>query len=212
MQADISITPVPTTFRQKMYSALLDETSDTGARGAINRFIFLLILLNLLALLLESAPAIEAEYRQLFHWFDLFSVAVFAVEYLLRLYLAPEDPDFAHASMPRLKYVTSFMGIIDLLAILPFFLGLFFMLDSRLLRVLRLLRILKITQLLREGLREFRELNRGRTLRQRVHALLFPSEYGGRLNEIIEVFLIFWIVLSVPVSYTHLTLPTILRV
>ena len=57
-------------------------------------FIFLLILLNLLALLLESAPAIEAEYRQLFHWFDLFSVAVFSAEYLLRLYLAPEDPDF----------------------------------------------------------------------------------------------------------------------
>jgi voltage-gated potassium channel len=161
MQADISITPVPTTFRRKMYSALLDETSDTGARGAINRFIFLLILLNLLALLLESAPAIEAEYRQLFHWFDLFSVAVFSAEYLLRLYLAPEDPDFANASMPRLRYVTSFMGIIDLLAILPFFLGLFFMLDSRLLRVLRLLRILKITQLLREGIREFIELNRG---------------------------------------------------
>ena len=146
MQADISITPVPTTFRQKMYSVLLDETSDTGARGAINRFIFLLILLNLLALLLESAPAIEAEYRQLFHWFDLFSVAVFSAEYLLRLYLAPEDPDFANASMPRLRYVTSFMGIIDLLAILPFFLGLFFMLDSRLLRVLRLLRILKLSK------------------------------------------------------------------
>lgn len=197
MQADISTHSVPNTFRRKVYSALLDETSDTGARGAINRFILLLILLNLLALLLESAPAIEAEYRQLFHWFDLFSVAIFSAEYLLRLYLAPEDPDFANASMPRLKYVTSFMGIIDLLAILPFFLGLFFMLDSRLLRVLRLLRILKITQLLREGIREFIELNRGRTMRQRVHALLFPSEYGGRLNELIEVFLIFWIVLSV---------------
>ena len=130
MQVDTSINPNPITFRRKVYSALLDETSDTGARGAINRFIFLLILLNLLALLLESAPAIEAEYRQLFHWFDLFSVAIFSAEYLLRVYLAPEDPDFADASMPRMKYATSFMGVIDLLAILPFFLGLFFMLDS----------------------------------------------------------------------------------
>ncbi|MCE2859319.1 MAG: ion transporter [Oxalobacteraceae bacterium] len=197
MQADISITAAPASFRQKMYSALLDETSDTGARGAINRFIFLLILLNLLALLLESAPAIEAAYRPLFHWFDLFSVAVFSVEYLLRLYLAPEDPEFAGKPMPRLRYATSFLGLIDLLAILPFFLGLFIALDSRLLRVLRLLRILKITQLIREGLREFIQLNRGRTVRQKVHALLFPSEFGGKLNQTLEVFLIFWIVLSV---------------
>ena len=197
MQADISTTTAPSSFRHKIYGLLLDESSEIGARGAINRFIFLLILLNLLALVLESAPAIEAEYRQLFHWFDVFSVAVFSAEYLLRLYLAPEDPEFATASMPRLRYASSFLGIIDLLAILPFFLGLLLVIDTRVLRVLRMLRILKITQLIRDGIKEFNMLNRGRTIRQKVHALLFPGEYGGQLNQTLEIFLIFWIVLSV---------------
>lgn len=197
MQADLSTPANPSGFRRKMYQLLLDDTSDTGARGSINRFIFLLILLNLVALLLESAPAIEAEYRQLFHWFDVFSVTVFTAEYLLRLYLAPEDPEFAGARMPRLRYATSFLGVVDLLAILPFFLGLILVIDTRVLRALRLLRLLKITQLIRDGVREFRELNRGRSLREKVHALLFPGERGGQLNQIIEVFLIFWIVLSV---------------
>ena len=118
MQAEISTTPAPSSVRRKMYRLLLDESSEAGARGTINRFILLLILLNLLALVLESAPAIEAEYRQLFHWFDVFSIAVFSVEYLLRLYLAPEDPEFASASMPRVRYVFSFIGLVDLLAIL----------------------------------------------------------------------------------------------
>lgn len=197
MQADISTTAAPQRFRQKMYSLLLDENSDIGIRESINRFIFLLILLNLLALVLESAPAIEVEYRQLFHWFDVFSVAIFSAEYLARVYLAPEDPEFASFRLPRLRYATSFLGVIDLLAILPFFLGWFLVIDTRVLRIMRVLRILKITEIVREGILEFITLNRGRTTRQKVHALLFSSEFGGRLSHALEVFLIFWIVLSV---------------
>lgn len=196
MHADPS-TPGVISFRRRLYELLLDERSESGARASINRFILILILLNLFALLLESAPAIYAEHRDAFHAFDIFSVAVFTLEYLLRLYLAPEDPEFASRGSPRLAYVTSWLGIIDLLAIFPFFVGLLLVIDTRVLRVLRMLRILKITQVFIEGGREFVELNRGRTLRQKVHALLFPSEYGGRLNEAIELFLIFWIVASV---------------
>lgn len=184
-------------LRRKLYHWLLDDSAPGGARASINRFIFLLILLNLLALLIESAPALQAEYRDALHAFDVFSVAVFSAEYLLRWYLAPEDPEFAGAGSPRLAYMTSFLGVIDLLAVLPFFLGLLLVLDARVLRVLRLLRILKITQIVREGVLEFAALNRGRTLRQKAHALLFPSDFGGKLNQTVEIFLIFFIVLSV---------------
>ena len=197
MQADTSRTAARQRFRQKMYELLLDENSDCGVRESINRFLFILILLNLLALVLESAPAIEAEYRQLFHWFDVFSVTVFSAEYLIRLYLAPEDPEFASSGMPRLRYATSFLGVIDLLAVLPFYLGWLLVIDTRVLRVMRVLRILKITEILRDGVIEFISLNRNRTFRQKVHALLFSSEYGGKLSHALEVFLIFWIVLSV---------------
>ena len=184
-------------FRHKLYQLLLDERNKSGKKSFINRFTLLLILLNLFVLLLESAPVIYAQYRDLFFAFDVFSVGVFSLEYALRLYLAPEDPEFAHKSSPRLAYLTSVVGVIDLLAIAPFFAGLLFAMDTRLLRVIRLLRILKISQIFIEGTREFIQLNRGRTLRQKVHALLFTSDYGGRLNQAIELFLIFWIVVSV---------------
>ncbi len=190
-------TPAAPSLRRRLYGFLFDANDKEGARASLDRFLVLLILLNLVALLLESAPPLAAEYARAFHLFDLFSVAVFSLEYLLRLYLAPEDPEFAGHASPRWAYASSTMGLIDLLAVLPFFVGLLLPVDSRLLRVLRVLRILKITKILSEALSEFAELNRGRTLRQKVHAILFPSEYGGKLNVVIEVFLIFWIVLSV---------------
>ncbi len=187
----------PAGFRRKLYAFLFDDSVENGAHRSLNRFLFLLILANLIALLLESAPAIEADYRQAFYMFDVFSVAVFSIEYLLRLYLAPEDPEFAGRTSPRWAYASSLLGVVDLLAILPFFLGLLLAIDTRVLRVLRLLRILKVTKAVIEGLKEFAELNRGRTVRQKVHALLFPSDYGGKLNQVVEIFLIFWIVASV---------------
>ena len=190
-------TSVPAGLRRNLYNFLLNEQESEGARSSLDRFLFLLILLNLFALLLESAPAIAAEYAQAFYWFDVFSVSVFSIEYLLRIYLAPEVPEYQTASSPRLAYIGSVVGILDLLAILPFFIGLLLPVDSRILRILRVLRILKITRTLIEGIAEFTELNRGRTARQKVHAILFPSEYGGKLNVVVEVFLIFWIVASV---------------
>lgn len=197
MQSDHTVPSSPPSVRARIHGLLFNEQSSTGFHAKINRFIFILILLNLGALFLESAPSIASAYREWFRLFDIFSVAVFSFEYLLRLYLAPEDPEFAGHASPRWAYMTSLLGLVDLLAVLPFYLGLFVPFDSRLLRSLRLLRILKVTPAFLDGLHEFRLANRGRTVRQKVHALLFPSEYGGTLNQFVEFFLIFWIVLSV---------------
>ncbi len=196
MQTEQTEFPGPLSVRKKIYTLTFNDASNTGLHQSINRFIFILIVLNLLALLLESAPVINAQYQQWFYAFDVFSVIVFLFEYLLRVYVAPEDMEFSAHSSPRLAYVTSALGVVDLLAILPFLLGLFVMLDARVLRALRLLRILKITQVLSVALNEFKVANQERSMRQKIHALLFPSEFGGRLYEVIEMFLIFWIVLS----------------
>lgn len=184
-------------MRTRAYQYFFDENARDGIHASFTRFIFILILLNLFVLMLESAPAIYSSYKQIFYIFDIFSVAVFFIEYLLRVYLAPEDPEFSHSAFPRLRYVTSFMGIVDFLAILPFFLGIFVAIDTRALRALRLLRLLKITFIVSRAFREFRALNQGRTFRQKIHAMLFQSEYGGKIYEIVEIFLIFWIVASV---------------
>jgi len=87
--------------------------------------------------------------------------------------------------------------LIDLAAILPFYLVAFFEVDLRVLRVLRLLRLFKLFRVLIPAIQEFRRLNRGRTLRQQVYALLNVTERSGKLQEYIDTFIVWWVVLSV---------------
>jgi hypothetical protein len=83
------------------------------------------------------------------------------------------------------------------LAVAPFYLKAFIPIDLRVLRFLRLLRILKLFRVFIPALAEFKELNKGRTFRQKVHALVFPSNYGGTMHHIFEVFIGVWVILSV---------------
>lgn len=108
----------------------------------------LMVLSNVVAVMLESVPSIEAQYPSFLMAFDTFSVAFFSIEYLLRIWTAAEKPHKAKptALRSRLSYVLGFHGLVDLLAILPFFLqSVFPGLDLRFLRVLRILRILKLS-------------------------------------------------------------------
>lgn len=108
----------------------------------------LMVLCSVLAVILESVPAIEVQYGQSLAMFDTVSIVFFSVEYLLRIWTASERSSSAHHSDHgrRLRYVLSFHGLIDLLAILPFFLqALLPGLDLRFLRVIRIMRILKLS-------------------------------------------------------------------
>lgn len=124
-------------------------------------------------------------------------MAVFTVEYLLRLYLAPEDHEFSQARHKRWSYIKSPFALIDLLAVAPFYLQAFLPVDLRVLRFLRLLRILKLFRVLIPAWHEFAEANRGRTFRQKVHAVVYPSDYGGTLHHIFDTFIVVWVVASV---------------
>jgi voltage-gated potassium channel len=110
--------------------------------------LFILVLLNLVAVALESVPGLQSNYGDWFYRFEIFSVIVFTGEYLARVWSAPAkiDAETEHSSFKaRMKYIFSFYGIIDLVAILPFYIqALFPGLDLRVLRALRLLRILKL--------------------------------------------------------------------
>ncbi|MFZ9666481.1 MAG: ion transporter, partial [Limnohabitans sp.] len=124
-------------------------------------------------------------------------VIVFTIEYALRFYLAPEDEEFKKKRNARLGFVTSPFAIIDLLAIAPFYLQAFLPVDLRVLRALRLLRILKLFRILIPAYQEFVRANQGRTFRQRIHALVFPSPYGGALHDLFDTFIAVWVLLSV---------------
>ena len=183
--------------RQWLYAWLLNPNIPGNHQKSVDKWIAILIVLNLFTMVLEHVPAIFEPYKNWFHAFDVFSVVVFVIEYLTRFYLAPEDEEFKAKGNPRLSYMASPFAVIDLLAILPFLLQAFVPVDLRALRFLRLLRILKIFRILLPALKEFKELNRERTFRQKIHALVYDSAYGGRLKDFFNVFINVWVLISV---------------
>ena len=184
-------------FREWLYAWLLNPHIEGNYQKTIDRWIGILIVANLFVLIFEHVPAINALYSTWFHYFDVASVVIFSIEYLVRFYLAPEDEEFKKHRFARAKYATSPFAIIDLIAILPFFLQAFISIDLRYLRFLRLLRILKLFRVLIPAYKAFSIANKGRTFRQRVHALVFPSAYGGELHHLYDSFIVVWVVISV---------------
>ncbi len=107
-----------------------------------------LILLNLIAVSLESVPSLNNSYSEIFMYFEIFSVIIFSIEYLARIWASAAKKDTVYKTTlgKRFSYIFSFTGIIDFLAIVPSILALFIVsVDLRWLRVLRLLRLLKIS-------------------------------------------------------------------
>ena len=136
------------TVRSRTFELLNPATFGDQTSRLWDQFFSLLILLNVVAVTLESVEAIHEKYDQIFHYFELFSILIFTVEYSLRVWVAPlkYENRVAASYSARVKYIFSLNGIIDLLSIIPFYLQ--FMLpglDLRILRTLRLLRILKLS-------------------------------------------------------------------
>ena len=184
-------------IRRLVYDLLFNKDNPDGYSSVFEKTIIIIILVNAVVLLAETIPIIYDYRERQFHIFDVVSVAIFTVEYLLRLYVAPEDPDFNQGKLPRLRFIRSPYAIIDLVAILPFYLAAFFNLDLRALRVLRLLRLFKLLRLFYPAYLEFIERNRDKTLRQKVYALVNETPDSGKLHEIFEFFIVLWILISV---------------
>lgn len=109
------------------------------------KFIYWLIVINVIALILESYQEINAEFGIFFQAFEIFSVLVFTIEYFLRIYTADLDADSSWKA--RWQFIKSPLGIIDLIAILPFYLPRIFTFDLRIVRILRLFRLLRVFKL-----------------------------------------------------------------
>jgi len=138
-----------------MYENIKKRTSELLSKANISdkpsqyvdTALFILILLNITAVCLESIKYIGNKYKKSFYYFEMFSVFIFGIEYLLRVWSAPAREDLGESSsfIKRLKYIFSFTGLIDFVAIIPSIITYFGGLDLRWLRVLRLLRLLKIS-------------------------------------------------------------------
>ncbi len=112
-------------------------------------FIALLVVANVIGIILESVPEIHEAFEHEFHLFDMFSVAVFSVEFVMRVWSYSEK--YIHSGgtawQGRKEYVFSFYGIIDFVSTVPFYLQLLFPgADLRVLRMFRLMRIFKLSR------------------------------------------------------------------
>jgi hypothetical protein len=184
-------------MRKWLYAWLLDPRIPGNLQQVVDKWIGMLIVVNLGVMLFEHVPAVYEPYKHWFHWFDIFSVAVFTVEYFVRFYLAPEDEEFQAKKYARLAYVSSPFAVIDFLAVAPFYLQSFIPVDLRVLRFLRLLRMLKLFRIVIPAYKQFVHDNAGRTFRQRVHAMVFVSPYGGKMQELFDSFIAVFVLVSV---------------
>jgi len=137
-----------TTLRRRTYEVLEAAKEDDFASRVIDGFLIILITLNVLAVILESVETLYRDYAQVFVIFELFSVGVFSVEYVLRVWSSVEHGSslYQHPLWGRVRYMRTPMAFLDLLVILPVYLAFLINIDLRFLRVLRLLRIFRLTR------------------------------------------------------------------
>jgi voltage-gated potassium channel len=124
------------------------KTSGKLIYDAVDVTLVALILLNVVAVIVGSVKGVQEEYGTFLDAFEKFSVLIFTVEYLVRVWACTVDPRYSHPVWGRLRYMVSPMALIDLAAFLPFYLS-FIHADLRFLRTLRLFSIFRLLKLTR---------------------------------------------------------------
>ena len=193
----ISISSLNLRIRKRIYDLFFNALIKKGYYIQFEHFITYMIVLNMAGLVLEHIPIIYESRQHLFHFFDVFSLGVFTLEYALRLYVAPEDPTFRSKKIPRLAFLKSPFALIDLISILPFYLGAFFQADLRILRALRLLRLFKLFRAVTPAVHHFLEQNKNKSFRYKIYALVNETPTSGELHHIFDLMIVVWVILSV---------------
>jgi voltage-gated potassium channel len=133
--------------KQKVHILLHPELGESKADKFINIFIISLIVLNVVAVMLETIEPLHRKYQPFFDNFDAISVYIFTVEYLLRVWSCTHDPRYKGSIKGRLKYILTPGALIDLMAFLPFYIHAIAGIDLRTLRILRLIRFFRLFRL-----------------------------------------------------------------
>lgn len=135
-------------LRYRAYEILEARHFNDLLSVVFDAFIIVLILANIIAFIAQTDVRLEARFGPEFELFNLVSVVIFTIEYVARLWVAVEAVPLRHLKplQARLHFAARPLLIIDLLAVLPFYLSSFFGLDLRVLRILRLLRFLKLAR------------------------------------------------------------------
>jgi len=135
-------------WRHRLYEILEQGSAEDSASVWANRALVVLIVVTLIATMLESVPSLGSAHSLLFRACELLATLVFTAEYLLRFWTAREHAPLKHMRPLRagLHFATSIPGLIDLAAILPFWLAFVIAPDFKVILVLRLVRFFKLTR------------------------------------------------------------------
>ncbi len=135
-------------LRHRLYEILEHGPVGDQTGRVVSRLIVLLIVINLVAITLQTVPEFETSYAAWFLGIELLSLVVFTFEYGLRMWVAVEHAPYLHSDgwKARLKYATSPIGVIDLFAVLPFWLAFVLPAELKILLVFRIIRFLKLTR------------------------------------------------------------------
>lgn len=133
----------------RIYDILVETDDGELVDRIVAVFLMLLILVNAAAVVAETVDDLNQRFGSIFHAIEAVSIAIFSIEYLLRLWIAPLDPKYSKPFTGRLRYAFSLMAIVDLLAILPAFLPLIFAVDLRIIRFLRIFRLFRLFKMSR---------------------------------------------------------------
>ena len=138
----------PSPLRTRVYAILEQALPDDVASRFVHAVLICLALGSVAAVVFESVPSLRLKYEALFFAVELVTVAVFTLEYFMRLWVAPLHPPYrrlgaAHAAV---RYALSLPSLIDLVTIIPFYLALVSPADLRVFIVFRIIRFLKIAR------------------------------------------------------------------
>jgi voltage-gated potassium channel len=133
--------------KNQVHILLHPELGNSKWDKLINVFIIILIVLNVIAVMMETITWLHNKYLYYFDLFDKISVYIFTVEYALRVWSCNHDPRYSHSIKGRLKYIFSLGAMIDLIAFLPYYIHAIIGLDLRILRILRLMRFFRLFRL-----------------------------------------------------------------
>jgi voltage-gated potassium channel len=142
-RASLSVSDI----RQRIFRLLEGEQSRAGR--VVSLALLNLIVLNLLAVILETVPALAQRFGAAFAVFENVSVGVFSVEYVLRLWSCTSDPRYGGIIAGRVRFALTPLALVDLVAIVPAYLPGDVFVDLRYARVIRLVRLLRVLKMAR---------------------------------------------------------------
>ena len=130
--------------KQRVFETLEKGTGDDKLSKRFDIFIMTLIILNVILVILETVEPIYLKYKHGLDLFEAVSVIIFTIEYLARVWTCTFMEKYQHPFWGRIRYIFSWVALIDLFAILPFYLPLVLAMDGRFMRILRLFRLVRL--------------------------------------------------------------------